>query len=158
MLLPTFLKGDAREPIGEGNKLIVHICNDIGKWGKGFVLALSEKWKEPETQYRDWHSHANHFSLGHIGIVQVEDDIWVINMIAQKNIRVWRGEPPIRYDAVRECLCKVAKIAIENNASVHMPRIGTGLAGGKWGIIEDIIMEQLCQRDIPVYVYDYKGN
>jgi len=30
-----YIKGDATNPAGEGNKLIVHICNDIGGWGKG---------------------------------------------------------------------------------------------------------------------------
>jgi hypothetical protein len=33
--------GDATTPTGEGNKIIAHICNDIGGWGKGFVVAIS---------------------------------------------------------------------------------------------------------------------
>ena len=40
-----YIKGDATAPIGSGVKVITHICNDIGGWGKGFVLALSKKWK-----------------------------------------------------------------------------------------------------------------
>lgn len=43
-----YIKGDATAPIGSGVKVITHICNDIGGWGKGFVLALSKKWKMPE--------------------------------------------------------------------------------------------------------------
>ena len=35
-----------------------------------------------------------------------------------------------------------------------MPRIGCGLAGGKWEEIEPIIIRQLCEKDIAVYVYD----
>ena len=31
--------GDATLPAGPGPKIIVHICNDQGKWGKGFVSA-----------------------------------------------------------------------------------------------------------------------
>ena len=38
-----YIKGDATAPIGSGVKVITHICNDIGGWGKGFVLALSKK-------------------------------------------------------------------------------------------------------------------
>lgn len=38
-----YVTGDATEPIGEGEKIIAHICNDQGGWGAGFVLALSKK-------------------------------------------------------------------------------------------------------------------
>ena len=33
-----------------------------------------------------------------------------------------------------------------------MPRIGCGLAGGKWAVVEPIIQRAL--EDIPVFVYD----
>jgi len=42
-----FVNGDATEPVGDGNKIIVHICNDLGGRSKGFVLAISKKWAEP---------------------------------------------------------------------------------------------------------------
>jgi hypothetical protein len=42
----VFLKGDVTCPSQQGLKIIAHICNDIGGWGKGFVLALSKKWKD----------------------------------------------------------------------------------------------------------------
>ncbi len=48
----NYVKGDATSPIGDGVKLIVHVCNDIGAWGAGFVLALSKKWITPEKQYK----------------------------------------------------------------------------------------------------------
>jgi O-acetyl-ADP-ribose deacetylase (regulator of RNase III) len=50
----SYIKGDATNPAGQGNKIIVHICNDIGGWGKGFVMAISKRWKEPERKYREW--------------------------------------------------------------------------------------------------------
>ncbi|MEV6001124.1 Appr-1-p processing protein, partial [Streptomyces griseomycini] len=28
----------------KGVKVIAHVCNDIGGWGKGFVLAVSRRW------------------------------------------------------------------------------------------------------------------
>src|SRR5205823_6841477 len=50
----TYLKGDATCPQAKGVKIICHVCNDIGGWGKGFVLALSKRWSEPEAAYRKW--------------------------------------------------------------------------------------------------------
>ena len=151
-----FLKGDATLPQGEGPKFIIHICNDVGAWGKGFVLAISKRWPEPEREYRNWYAtRVVSFSLGMIQTVQVEPQLHVVNMIAQSGLR-WtnKTQPPIRYDALETCLKQVANRAKALNASVHMPRIGCGLAGGKWNLIEPIIIETLCSNNIPVSVYD----
>jgi len=52
MMKIEYVKGDATAPTGDGQKIIVHVCNDLGKWGKGFVLAISRRWKTPEKAYR----------------------------------------------------------------------------------------------------------
>jgi hypothetical protein len=41
------------------------------------------------------------------------------------------------------------------SATVHMPRIGCGLAGGRWERIEPLIIASLCDRDIVATVYDH---
>lgn len=163
----NYIKGDATFPIGEGNKILVHICNDVGGWGKGFVLALSKRWIEPELEYRNWFKNKIYsddnfkdceFKLGNIQLVKVSENISVINMIAQHKCyhekdKEGKISPPIRYEALKECLEKVAKIAIENNATVHMPRIGAGLAGGDWNLIGNIINETLVDKGIKTNVY-----
>lgn len=150
-----YIKGDATNPIGDGNKLIVHICNDVGAWGKGFVMALSRKWKEPEKAYRDWYQSQDEFALGKVQLVQVEEDIWVANLIGQHKIRKdENGRPPIRYAAVKKGMVEIHKLAKELKASVHMPRIGCGLAGGKWEQIEPIISHELVTFGIDTVVYD----
>jgi hypothetical protein len=45
-------------------------------------------------------------------------------------------------------------MAHERAASVHMPRIGCGLAGGEWGRVESIVRDTLCAEGIEVTVYD----
>jgi O-acetyl-ADP-ribose deacetylase (regulator of RNase III) len=154
-----YVKGDATRPEGEGRKLICHVCNDIGGWGRGFVVALSQRWKEPERQYRRWSRSAlskipQRFKLGNVQFVNVEEDIDVANMVAQKDIRTKGGVPPIRYGALRDCLEKVATRAIATKSSVHMPRIGCGLAGGSWMEVEKIIEGMLCNQGVEVTVYD----
>ena len=64
----NYIKGDATNPHGIGDKVIVHICNDIGAWGKGFVLAISKKWKEPEKEYKNWYKSQMDFELGESSI------------------------------------------------------------------------------------------
>ena len=150
----SYLVGDATAPATPGSNIIVHVCNDIGAWGKGFVMALSKRWPEPESQYKTWYAErkTNDFDLGAVQFVHVEAHVWVANMIGQHRIKGTKEGPPIRYNAVEKCLGRVAKKAIELEASVHMPRIGCGLAGGKWEEIEPIITRQLCEKDIAVYV------
>jgi O-acetyl-ADP-ribose deacetylase (regulator of RNase III) len=154
----TYVKGDATCPQAKGVKLICHICNDRGGWGKGFVLALSRRWEEPEQEYRTWYADRsdNDFGLGAVQFVQVEPTIWVVNMVAQHGTKRGSSGPPIRYKAVTECLRKVAARAVELGATVHMPRIGCGLAGGDWSRIEPLIEEYLCSQDIAVTVYDFE--
>ncbi len=151
-----YIKGDATQPVGEGSKIIVHICNDIGGWGKGFVMALSRRWKDPEVKYREWFKSKDNFELGQVQFVKVEDMLWVGNMIGQYKVnKDEEGNPPIRYDAVKKALEQVCDFAIKNNASVHMPRIGCGLAGGKWEEVEPLINSALSEKDIQVTVYDF---
>jgi hypothetical protein len=45
------VRGDATSPQAKGPKLIAHIGNDLGGWGKGFVLAVSRRWPEPEQDH-----------------------------------------------------------------------------------------------------------
>lgn len=98
-----YKKGDATNPIDNGNKVIVHICNDIGAWGKGFVMAISKKWKEPEKKYREWFKSKENFNLGEVQFVKVQEDLWVANLIGQHKInKDENGNAPIRYEAVEK--------------------------------------------------------
>ena len=145
------IKGDATRPQGEGQKIIVHICNDIGGWGKGFVLALNNRWFTPKKEYQHWHRRKKGFKLGAIQMVRVEEDISVCNLIGQRDIYTKNGVKPIRYAAVRKGLTLLAEQAKSMGASVHMPLIGCGLAGGSWAKMRPIIEEALSDLDVTVY-------
>jgi len=151
-----YMIGDATQPLGSGPKIIVHVCNDIGGWGRGFVVALSKRWPEPEQGYREWHrgEAKSSFALGEVQFVQVGDALWVANLIGQRDVRTVGGVPPVRYEAIRKGLRRVAEEAKRLEASVHMPRIGCGLAGGKWEEVGRIVEDELVKRDVPVTVYD----
>ncbi|WP_034338739.1 macro domain-containing protein [Deinococcus misasensis] len=152
------VQGDATQPQGNGNKILVHVCNDAGKWGKGFVLAVSRRWKAPEQQFKLWAAGklSLPFQLGEVLFVQVEESLWVANLIGQHGIKTHANRnspPPVRYDAIKQGLQKVALFAQEHQASIHMPRIGAGLAGGDWTHIETIIQRSLLSMGLHVTVY-----
>lgn len=150
----TFVIGDATQPKINENEIvyICHICNDIGAWGKGFVMALSKKWNLPKQEYKK----LKNYNCGDVGYVQVESNIVVCNMIAQVGIYKKNGVAPVRYDALKKCLENVVDKILQQDKKIFiaMPRIGCGLAGGKWYIVEKIINDTLIKNNISVIVYD----
>lgn len=155
-----YVTGDATAPQGAGPNIIVHLCNDAGRWGAGFVLAVSRRWPEPERQYRRWQRagvlEGRPFALGQTQLVQVADTLGVANLMGQHGIRrrATDGPPPMRYEALPQGLGAVRERARVLQASVHLPRLGAGLAGGSWPLIATIIEEELTAHGISVTVYN----
>lgn len=163
----TYLKGDATNPQIEGRKIIAHICNDKGRWGRGFVLALARRYPLAKTAYMMWgegktisgSKSTDEFVLGKVQIHRTSfesPDIYVANMIAQHGINKVKGIPPIRYDALMVCLKEVFQFASMHGYSIHMPRIGCGLAGGEWSKIEAVINDANSMHNVNVFVYDWE--
>ena len=74
-------------------------------------------------------------------------------MVAQHGY-VSRANPvAIRYDALAQCLSKLAG-RIEQATIIHMPRIGSGLVGGNWERIEPLLEELPAMAGFDVRVYD----
>ena len=146
----TYLVGDATVPATRP-AVIAHVVNNIGAWGSGFTRAVSRRWPDVESVYRGWHRAGDNFGLGYSQATQVEDGLWVVNMVAQHGLRRAGGPAPIRYRALWTCLGFAATLA-RGHASLHMPRIGCGLAGGTWERVEPLVREACAGID--VYVYD----
>lgn len=166
----TYLTGDATAPDTHGPKVIAHVCNDRGGWGAGFVRAVSKRWPQPEKEYRRWEQTGRmgsiEFELGAIQIVAVDVKLWVANMVAQAGFG-GDGKPPIRYRELSKCLQKLSASirSVEHpcyRASIHMPRIGCGLAGGMWKEVEPLILEatmgSMALIALPVFVYDFPAT
>lgn len=155
----TYYKGDVLEGITENNidetRILLHICNNRGGWGAGFVLALSKKWKQPEMEYRECFRKKINFELGKIQPVKIEDNIHVVNMVAQNGYRTVNNPTPLDYNALSECLNTVMVWIDENNfisPVIYCPKIGTGLSGGDWEHIKQILQNELSE--IPIRVYE----
>jgi hypothetical protein len=168
----TFLRGDATKPDCPGYKIIVHCVNTLGRWGSGFVISISKRWKEPKQCYTEWYNDNGWFQTsrniipfqqGQIQIVKVEHDIAVCNLIGQSGIGAFPPRcselPPVRYGAIHEGLIRLREYINDNvtDPSIHMPRMGCDRAGGEWRNIEDIINIVFFGIDIPIFVYDWKN-
>jgi len=144
----TYVVGDAAA-LG-GIKILAHVVNLKGYWGKGFVMAVEERWPGTKAAYRDFLANSEHAKLGRIMFCPY-NGIVIANMIAQEDIARRSNPNPLDYQALESCLGELANTANYLQASIHMPRIGTGLAGGDWKKIEPLITKYLNKHDVTIY-------
>ena len=151
------LPGDASEPFGAEPKLLLQVVNDQALiWGGGFAKQARKKWPNAQTHFREWAYGRRNLKLGNIHAVRVLQNLTLVSMVCQHGFGKATSGPRLRYGALFSALDKVAALAAEAKATVHMPRIGTGEAGGSWNIIEGIIRETLISKGIEVTIYDLR--
>ena len=152
----TYIRGDATYTRGTDHRLLVHIVNDGAfTWGGGGIAAsIKRKWPSAQKSFTaEVTSDRTKLRLGNVLTSDLEPGLTLISAIAQHGYGESR-RARIRYGALRDCLFRILDIANKLKASVHMPRIGTGQAGGSWPVVEEIIHETLTKTGIKVVVYD----
>lgn len=145
--------GDATAPRGEPPWVIAHIANDRARaWHGGFAAALRRAFPEAQRSFIEAVTTRRQ-RLGDMVLSDLGEGRYVATLVAQSGYGPSK-RPRIRYEYLRATLEAVAPIALQLQASVHMPRIGTGQAGGRWAVIRDLIDEELVARGVSVTVYD----
>lgn len=160
-----FVTGDATEPIDgvfgiiKPTKIIAHVVNNVGAWGAGFVLAISKKWPEVEKYYRQYYKNYTLGGVQWLDLSAIKKEyfalgITIANMFAQHGTLSKSNAHPLHYAHLRYCLNSVFSYAQTYNVSVHMPKIGSGLGGGDWDkILEIIRVEAKKYPEVPIYIY-----
>jgi len=148
--------GSATSPRPEKGKgvIIAHLCNNLGGWGKGFVLAVDELSAAPRAAYqglakdhgKNRGSEAD-IPLGEVQFVEVQTGLFVSNMIAQDRYTDSHDDGcAVDYKALRRCLLITFHRAIRLGYAVHIPEgIGAGLAGGDQVQIHKLISECVAE-------------
>jgi O-acetyl-ADP-ribose deacetylase (regulator of RNase III) len=140
--------------------ILVHVCNDLGIMGGGIALTIRQKFPKVYRLYSEWHQKEVHkgkkfLPLGETQFVYINPVLDIANMIGQHGITgTFNSKPPIRYEAVENCLEQVAKVCKIKKAQMIGPKFGAGLAGGDWNIIEKLIQNKLCKQNIPVIIFE----
>lgn len=126
---------------------ILHGCNCQSKMGAGLAKAIAERWPNVKRQYEQ---HLSTFverrkALGGIQVVGVDKGISVINCFTQEYYGRDVGVRYVSYDAMDECMKRVADLASTKPSSmdINIPKIGCSLAGGHWPVVLEIIKFRL---------------
>lgn len=152
--------GDALQPRGKGKKLLAHVVpNTTVIWGgRGFASALRRKFPQTWESFRSETLEVRRAPvLGQVFIAQVSEEITVAHMVAQQGIGPSKSQR-LRYLALSQCLQEVRSQASQLNASVHMPRIGTGHGGADWQVVRELITEELVDKGVQTTVYRLPAN
>jgi O-acetyl-ADP-ribose deacetylase (regulator of RNase III) len=123
--------------------LIAHGANCFCTFGAGIAKAIKSAF--PEAYEADLKTKKGDYSkLGSLSLTKVkrkEQEFIVANLYTQ----FFYGTPKhpkdtkdIRYKAIENSL-KELKKQVPYDASIGLPKIGAGLAGGDWEIIREII-------------------
>lgn len=145
--------GDVTLPRGSGPTIIAHVCNDVGVITGADARSIMGRWPEAEHQYRAWWEGrldiGGEMRLGKVQVVRVDEDLWVANMIALRGLPSPYRASPIRYAALSHCLAKLARLATNRGAAVHMP----APEDADPALLEDLIDARLLDAGIDVTVY-----
>lgn len=151
----NYIQGDLFQHI-KPNIIIAHVCNNLGGFGKGFVVPLSKRYPFAKVAYLAWSRGGLAtnlpFRLGETQWVHVDkgNDIWVANMVAQEGFEPPR---PLRYKYLIKCMQNVADLALDKEKEILAPMFGSGLAGGNWEIIEELIDGLWVDKGIKVTIF-----
>jgi len=146
-----YINGDIIRLANQGMfDVIGHGCNCFCTMGAG--LAKSMKKAFPEIVLAD-----NCTTMGDkkkLGTFTHVDygGLVVLNLYIQ--YKYGSSCPDVDYSAIRECMMKIKKKY--SGRKIGLPMIGSGLAGGDWNRISDIIEDEL--RDEDVIIVKFKNN
>ena len=133
-------------------KYIAHGVNCQNKMGSGVAKVLYKSYPEVKEWYHEFCDSIDiEHRLGkvmHIPTLTL-DDKKIINCFTQYDYG-YDGKRYVNYWAIGECFKKLAKDPRINELAI--PKIGSGLAGGDWDIISQIINDATGD-DLNVYVY-----
>jgi hypothetical protein len=146
--------------------IVPHVCNNIDLFGAGFAAQVAEKYPEVKLNYHMLGKNFLKTNFGHSQIIKVYEQpkyrhaIYFVNMIAQNGIKTHKNPRPLNYVALVKSMSQISSF-IQNklgdtgqkeNVEIHAPKFGSGLAGGNWGFIQNLIEDIWGQYNVVIYI------
>lgn len=143
------------------NIIIPHVCNNVNAFGAGFAGYLASRYPHVKENF---HLLGNKAKLGYVQFIDIfhnkstGNKITIANMIAQNGLINNNNRRPINYFALCNCMNTVHNHILNiktqdpsANVEIHAPKFGSGLAGGDWVFISELIHDIWINLDIFIY-------
>lgn len=147
------INGDIVKILSEGH-IIAHGCNCFHTMGAGVAGQLARKYPEIPLADKRQTTYADHSKLGSISAVWIADSGMCINMYTQ-----YAPGPNVDYGAILNAFMGINRrlsVTSFRTAPVYIPKIGAGIAGGDWNIIEKII--NIATPNVDIIVVNYESS
>jgi O-acetyl-ADP-ribose deacetylase (regulator of RNase III) len=141
-----YIQGDLFETKDD---IIAHGCNCRGGFGAGIAGIIARKFPKARAYYMDKHEEDG-WKLGDIQPVEQWTGQYIVNCATQDNY-AYSGVLNADYNAIRLAMTRLKEFAKSKSFTISIPKIGAGLAGGDWNIIEKILEEVFSDYDITIY-------
>lgn len=152
--------GNIFDYIPQKDKVIIlpHVMNNLGGWGAGFTGPLGKKYPHVEKGWREWFSTSKP-EIGEVQCIQAENDLYVMNMIAQESYKSLNNQRPLNYEYLYQCMSQVKNFVLNGQKNdnkpweIHTVKFGAGLSGGSWTVITAMIYDLWIHNEISTTIY-----
>jgi O-acetyl-ADP-ribose deacetylase (regulator of RNase III) len=135
--------------------IIGHGCNAMGAFGSGVAGLIGRFFPDARKAYMEKY-YEKDLKLGDVHFVTLNTPYNNVKVIANMITQQYYGNDGAKYVSYAACeraFNKLFKYADANKMSVGMPKIGAGLGGGDWNLIEEKLKSCLKNYDVTVKVY-----
>jgi len=137
--------------------LIIHGCNCFHAMSGGIARAITTEWPEASLT-DDLTPKGDETKLGTYSSVDVRGRIILDSRSINYEFKIinaytqFNPGTDVNYDAIRDALHNIHN-DFPPDVAIGIPRIGAGIAGGDWQKIENIIIEELPDRDVTIVAF-----
>lgn len=146
---------------------VPHVCNNVDLFGAGFAAQVAERYPAVKTNYHLLGKTFLRNNMGHCQIIKVYEEpkykhkLYFANMIAQNGLPNNKNARPLNYLGLVRAMVNLS-VHIKSNTGfsqknerieIHAPKFGSGLGGGNWNFISDLIED--IWGDYDVFIYNY---
>lgn len=120
--------------------IVVHGCNCFQKMGRGIAKDIKARYPEAYVADLGYGDPGQRSKLGTYskGVAVRADGTKLIIINAYTQFTYWDESDMLDYDAVSRVFAKIAA-DFDSSLRIGIPKIGAGLAKGKWSTIEKLI-------------------
>ena len=151
---------------------IPHVCNNIDLFGAGFAADIADKFPSVKADYHMLGKNFLKNNFGYAQIIKVMEEtrhkqkLYIVNMIAQNGVQSNNNPRPLNYFALAKSMGLLSSFILSNtgylnkseNIEIHCPKFGSGLAGGNWNFISELIEDVWGRYNVTVHVLGRSGN
>ena len=146
----VYKKGDV---LNSGETLIVHGCNCFCTMGSGIAGQIRRQYPEA-TFADDKTAPGDETKLGTYTWAMCKNKTVIINAYTQ--YKFGTDEVHADYGAIETALTQIVQDFKSFGKPIAMPKIGCGLAGGDWTVVEEILQRIVDRYNARFNVYEWE--